>query len=79
MCDSDEANVSLLSTWETPVFKTLFCLSLYQFPVERADLRPRVIVSCLIALISKKSSLFECKSFLIWFIISSMNYRKSDL
>ena len=76
MWDSDEAKVSRDSTWETPVFITLFCLSLCQFPVERADLRPLVMVSCRMALISGNLLLFECKSFLIYWIISSTNCLK---
>ena len=63
ICESDEAKVNRLSTYETPVLRTLFCLSLPQLPVDRADLSPRVICSCLMALISGKTFLLETRSF----------------
>ena len=78
MCDSDEAKVSLLKTCDTPVLIALFCLSFCQFPVDKAPLRPLVIDSWRMALIRGKTFLFECKSFFIYLIISSINWRKRE-
>lgn len=78
ICERDEANVRRLKTWDTPVLSTLFCLSLPQLPVESADLKPLEIDSCRMALIRGKTFLLECKSFLIYLIISSINKRKSE-
>ena len=47
MCDSEEAKVNLLKTWDTPDFCTFLCLSLPQFPVDIALLKLRVKFSCL--------------------------------
>ena len=44
--DKNDANVSLFSTCDTPVFKTLLSLSLPQLPVAKAVLNPLDIVSC---------------------------------
>ena len=45
MCDKDDAKVRRFRTWDTPVFCTFPFLSLPQFPVARADLRPLSIES----------------------------------
>jgi hypothetical protein len=47
-CDKNDAKVSLLKTYETPVLRTLLSLSLPQLPVAKAVLKPFVIVSALI-------------------------------
>lgn len=78
-CDNEEAKVSLLRTWATPVFWTSPYLSLPQLPVASADFNPRVTSSDFIAP-NKFSSVFPFSMSLFRIlVISSTKFLKSYL